>query len=112
MSAGPLTDELFIERALNIVENTKQMGGIVRIIGGLAILIHSMEYRDLFHRLDRLGDENKNITDIDLVTYKSSLDIVNSVMERMGYVVDYRVLMFYGDSRRVYYAGDKSHQVD
>lgn len=107
-----LTDDFFIERAISIVENTRQMGGVIRIIGGLAILTHSMEHRDLFKRLNRLGNENKGITDIDLIAYKSSLGIIDDVMRRMNYINDCRVLMFYGDSRRIYYANDRSHQVD
>jgi hypothetical protein len=109
-SSIPTND--IIRKAVEIVDEAKQIGGIIRIIGGLAILIHSLEYENLFYRLDRLGLGDRQITDIDFITYRSSIKFIDQVLQKLGYKLDYRVALFYGDSRRIYYSNDGTYQVD
>ena len=110
-SSKPMT-EFFIKRATEIVTRAHEVGAEARIIGGLAILIHSMDYVDLFKRLKRLDDEERQITDIDIITYKSHVNRLDSVLTDLNYTPDFRITMYYGDSRRIYYSKDGSHQVD
>jgi len=104
--------EFFIKRATEIVTRAHEVGAEARIIGGLAILIHSMDYVDLFKRLKRLDDEERQITDIDIITYKPHVSRLDSVLTELSYTPDFRIAMYYGDSRRIYYSKDGSHQVD
>jgi len=107
------TTEFFIKSAVEIVQRAREVGAEARIIGGLAILIHSMDYMDLFRRLRRLNcEEDKQITDIDLITYKAHVKRLDSVLTRLGYTADPRIALYYGDARRIYYPSDKSYQID
>ena len=110
-SAKPTTD-FFVERATDIVRRAHEAGVEARIIGGLAILIHSMDYVDMFKRLDRLGGRESQITDIDLITYKPHVKKLDPILTELGYVADYRVMLYYGDARRIYRSVDGSHQID
>jgi hypothetical protein len=97
---------------MEIVTRAREVGVEARVIGGLAILIHSMDYVDLFKKLRRLDDEERQITDIDLVTYKPHVNRLDSVLTELGYSPDFRITMYYGDARRIYYSKDGTHQVD
>lgn len=112
MSPTKPVTEFFIERATEIVQKARKMGIEARIIGGLAILIHSMNHMDLFKKLNRLEDERSQITDIDLITYKSHVKKLDSVLTQLGYTADFRVMLYYGDARRIYHSRDGSHQID
>jgi hypothetical protein len=106
------TTEFFIKRATEIVTRAHEVDAEARIIGGLAILIHSMDYIDLFKKLRRLDEGERQITDIDIITYKPHVNRLDSVLTKLSYMPDFRVTMYYGDSRRIYYSKDGSHQVD
>jgi hypothetical protein len=110
-SIKPAT-EFFMNRVMEIVMQAREAGVEARVIGGLAILIHSMDYVDLFKRLRRLDDEERQITDIDLITYKPHANKLDTVLMKLGYSPDFRITMYYGDARRIYYSKDGTHQVD
>jgi len=112
MTKSTISTKDIIHKAVEIVDEVNQIGGIIRIIGGLAILIHSLEYESLFYRLDRLGLGDRQITDIDFITYRSSLKFIDQALQKLRYKLDYRVTLFYGDSRRIYYSNDGTYQVD
>ena len=60
----------------------------------------------------RLDEEERQITDIDIITYKPHVSRLDSVLTELSYTPDFRIAMYYGDSRRIYYSKDGSHQVD
>lgn len=108
------TTEFFIKRATEIVRRAYEVGANVRIMGGLAILIHSMDYLDLFKRLKRIDDSNEDrqITDIDLITYKFHIKSIDNILINLGYTPDPRITLYYGDRRRIYHSNNEFHQVD
>jgi hypothetical protein len=94
--------EEFINEAIAIVEGAKERGITLRVIGGMAIYMHSKEYEDLWKRLKRLGA--KVFTDIDLAGYSKERDKIAKFLAERGYEVDQRLLMYYGRVRQIYYS--------
>lgn len=93
--------EEFVKEALDIVESANRRGLILRIMGGIAVYIHSMEYEALWKKLGRLSQ--KVFTDIDLAGYGKQRDSYFNLLRSMGYQVDNRLLMYYGRTRQIYY---------
>lgn len=93
--------EEFVKEAKDIVEAAKKRGLVLRIMGGLAVYVHSTEYETLWKKLGRLG--HKVFTDIDLAGYGKQRDSYFNLLKSMGYQVDNRLLMYYGRTRQIYY---------
>jgi hypothetical protein len=49
--------EVFIQEAKDSVQAAQDQGLIIRVMGGLAIFLHSQEHRDLWEKLARLGSK-------------------------------------------------------
>ena len=93
--------EEFINEALSIVEFASKNKLTLRVMGGIAIYIHSREYEDLWNKLSRLGQ--KVFTDIDLAGYGNQREKYVNLLKERGYQVDNRLLMYYGMTRQIYY---------
>ncbi len=109
----PLPDELFINDALKIVEEAEKRGIVLRLIGALAIRIHSREFEDLHKRLGRLGEGKQTFSDIDLVGYKKQGSAIKKFFEsEMGYIPDRYVIALFGWKRHIYYHPKGYYHID
>jgi hypothetical protein len=107
------SDRALIEDALEIVEVAKERGVVLRILGALAITLHSGEFAQLHHNLKRLGENKQAFTDIDLIGYSKQRVKIREVMEDdLHYLVDQNVLLFRGKERLVYHHREQLYQVD
>src|SRR5271167_2401111 len=94
-------DEDLLQSAIAIVEIAQQEGIILRILGALAVAIHSKEFRDLHRKLGRLGDTGKLFTDLDLAGYsKQMVKVANFLEKKMHYQFDQYFMLRIGGQKR------------
>jgi len=112
MVAG-LSDEAIIEEAVKIVETAQSKGVILRILGAIAIRIHSRGFEELHRKLNRLGDERKSFTDIDLIGYSSQWGDIRKIMEKdLSFKISRQFLLLHGKNRLIYYHPEDLYHVD
>lgn len=93
--------EVFTGEAKRLADEAAAEGLTLRIMGGMAIHLHSLEYKDLWQRLGRLG--KKVFTDIDFVAYGKHRVKMLKFFEKQGYEINQRLLYHYGKTRQIYY---------
>lgn len=93
----------FIEEALTCVKDADKEGIILRVMGGLAILLHANEHKELFGKLDRLG--KMVFTDIDFASYGKFRGKLLDFFKQRGYVVDQTLAWRHGKVRQMYFGG-------
>ncbi len=106
-------DQAIVSDALRVVETAEKRGVVLRLLGALAIALHSKDFIDLQRSLKRLGDAGRTFTDIDLIGYGKQRVHVREVMEdALGYSVDQNVLLFRGKERLLYRHPGNLYQID
>lgn len=91
-----------MSEALRIVDFANSRDVILRILGSLAIWLHSQGRRPLFSTLERLGAGKKLFTDIDLVGYRKQRMKIRNVFEKgLAVRIDQQALLYYGDKRLI-----------
>jgi len=91
----------FIEEAKACVKEAEDKGIILRIMGGMAIYLHSQEHKQLWEKLERLG--KKVFTDIDFVSYGKFRGQLLDFFQNRGFTINQRMLYYYGKKRQIYY---------
>lgn len=78
-----MSENDFLNIAKDIVEQAKENGVILRILGALAVYIHTEEpdIRNLFYTLERLGVGKPLFTDLDTVAYSRQQPLVKKFFE-------------------------------
>ncbi len=113
MPSTSLSDSEVIEEAIKLVEEANKRGVVLRILGALAVRIHSDEYMDLHMRLKRLGEAEASFTDIDLIGYSSQRGSIRKFFEQdLGFLVNRQFLMMFGKERLIYRHSDGLYYVD
>jgi len=108
-----LTDGEMVEEAVRLVEAAKERGIILRILGAIAVRIHSAGLEDLHKRLGRLGDSERSFTDIDLIGYSSQHGEIRKLMEReLSFNISRQFLLLYGRERLLYHHPQNLYHVD
>jgi len=102
--------ETFLSEAQELVEIAKQRGLLLRIMGALAIRLHSKEYVELHKKLKRLGE--REFTDIDFMTLGKQRREVRKLLEEKGYKIDPMVLGLFGYKRHIYHNPKNNINVD
>ncbi|MGC8849917.1 MAG: hypothetical protein ACP5QI_05535 [Candidatus Bathyarchaeia archaeon] len=107
-----MNDEDFIGEALKIVEAAERRGITLRILGALAIRLHSGEHSRLHVGLERLGTD-KSFTDIDLIAYGKERHKVRALMEDdLGFKISPQTLLMHGKERLIYWHTEGLYHVD
>jgi len=91
----------FIEEAKACVKEAEDKGIILRIMGGMAIYLHSQEHKQLWEKLERLG--KKVFTDIDFVSYGKFRGQILEFFQNRGFTINQTMLYYYGKKRQIYY---------
>jgi len=109
-----LLDEEIISEATKIVNEGEKRGVILRILGALAIRMHSNGFESLHKKLGRLGEDTQgSFTDIDLIGYSSQRAGIRELMEKdFSFTISRQFLLLYGKERLVYYHPDNLYHVD
>lgn len=111
--ATELSDKKVIEEAINIVEKAQSKGIILRILGAIAVRIHSGGFEELHKKLNRLGNEEKSFTDIDLIGYSSQWGDIRRLMEKeLSFAISRQFLLLHGKDRLIYYHPRGLYHVD
>ncbi len=95
--------EVFIDEAKVLVDEAAKKGLLLRIMGGMAIYMHSTEYEALWRSLARLG--TKVFTDIDFVAYGKQRNELYEFAQSRGYKTDPRFLYQFGKTRHIFFGG-------
>jgi len=112
-SGKGLSDELMISEALRLVEGANERGIALRLLGALAIRIHSQEYGELHRKLSRLEIEERSFSDIDLIGYGKQRKEIRGLMEKdLGFQVSRQFLLLHGRERLLYYHPKGLYHVD
>jgi hypothetical protein len=99
----------FVDEGIALARKAREEGMTLRIMGGLAIFLHSQEFKQLWENIGRLGQ--KVFTDIDYASYGKFRNKVFDFMKKCGYSADQRILANYGMKRQVYF-GQKIPMID
>ncbi|RLE70946.1 MAG: hypothetical protein DRJ37_05815 [Thermoprotei archaeon] len=111
-----LPEDKFLEEALTIVGKANDMGIQLRIIGALAIYIHSdncPSCREKFKTLGRFGEGQPLFTDLDLIGYgKQRKNIRKLFEETFKFKPDFYINRLFGTKRHIYYHPKGYYHVD
>jgi len=83
----PLSPDYSRSKATTVVENAQKEGIVLRILGGLAIRLHSQDFPDLFRKLER----EVAFADVDLITHDKTRGKLEPFFKRNGFNAEPRV---------------------
>jgi|Deesub1362B_J571_1020462.scaffolds.fasta_scaffold00005_90 hypothetical protein len=114
--AGIVPTKVFIEEGIRLVEEAEKNGYILRLLGGLAIRIHSLDYEDFAINIGRYGDPQfggQEYSDIDFMSYgKYRKGLTNFFIEQAGYVKRKATLSSAASGRQIYFHPDGWFYID
>lgn len=97
--------EQFVKEATAIVERAQSRGVLLRILGALAVYVHSLHKSDCTkaHRaLERNGQGKPMFTDLDLIAYKKQSREVTKILQETDFKPDRMVDWWFRDRMMVY----------
>jgi hypothetical protein len=103
---GIVPTEIFLHEAQDIVEQAMKEGLTLRILGGLAIAIHSQKHRDFARKLGRIGTgmiKGQEYSDIDFIAYSNQRNRIKEFFEKLGYAKRRATLSTAASERQIYY---------
>lgn len=99
-----LPTSVFVREAKRLVEEAEAEKLFLRIIGALAIRMHSPEFADLHRKLRRLGE--REFPDIDFMSTRECRKRLPGFFEERGYTYDRALMAIYGSKRHIYYGNE------
>jgi hypothetical protein len=107
-----ISSEEVIAKAISIVDAAKAAGIELRVMGALAVRIHSKGKETLHKKLKRLGSESATeFTDIDLMSIGNYRASNKDFFEKLGFVPDRDALAFW-NIRQIYNESSTKIHVD
>lgn len=103
---GIVPTEVFLREAQGIVEKAMEESLTLRILGGLAIAIHSEKHREFAKKLGRTGTgiiKGQEYSDIDYISYCNQRKRVQEFFEKLGYAKRRATLSTAASERQIYY---------
>lgn len=82
---GIVPTEVFIEEGKRIVEEAAKRGIPLRLLGGVAIRLHCVEFVDFARKLVRLGEGQQEYTDLDFMSYSKFRKKMKDFFQELGY---------------------------
>jgi hypothetical protein len=80
--------ERVIDLCVRTIEQAKEAGVVLRVIGAVAFRIHTRNLTDLHQRLGRRAASGEEISDIDFISYRKIRGKVEKFLEKIGYTPD------------------------
>jgi len=109
---GVVPTEVFLEEGGKIVEAASKAGIPLRLIGGVAIRIHSGDFVEFAKRLSRLGPGEQEYTDLDFASYAKFRNAVRKFFESNGYRRRRTTLSSAATQRQIYFHPDGRFYAD
>jgi len=103
---GVVPTEAFLEAGRKIVDEASKAKIPLRLIGGVAIRVHSGNFAEFAKRLSRLGPGEQEYTDLDFVSYSKFRDAVRKFFESSGYRKRRTTLSSAATQRQIYFHPD------
>jgi hypothetical protein len=103
---GVVPTEAFLEQGRKIVDEATKAKIPLRLIGGVAIRVHSIDHTDFAKRLGRLGPKEQEYTDLDFMSYMKFRDNVRKFFESVGYRKRRTTLSSAATQRQIYFHPD------
>lgn len=101
---GIIPTEVFIDEAKRIADEGKRLGIILRIMGGVAIRLHSLDFEDFARKLGRLGGPTEQeFTDIDFMAYRNQRRQMLDLFKTFGYTKRRATLSTAASERQIYF---------
>lgn len=100
---GIVPTEAFVSEAKRIVDKATQAGLTVRLMGGVAIRIHSENRLDLAKRLGRMAVGVQEFTDLDFMSYRKYRDKMKVLFQELGYSKRRATLSSAASERQIYF---------
>lgn len=105
-------DEALIADAKKIVEEAQKRRIPLRILGALAVRLHTPRLEKLHVALDRLDGQPDQFTDIDLMGYSKQTSDIYKMFKELNFVVDKRVAAYFGKFRGIWYHPQNLYHID
>src|SRR5712692_7237078 len=101
--AGKVPTQVFIDEALTIIRAASETKVPLKMVGGLAIKIHSLNEEEFAKRLGRSAEPGQEYSDIDFATYYKSREGVRKVMASLGYSKRPSTMSTSASQRQIYF---------
>jgi hypothetical protein len=105
----------FVNEALKIVEIAQSRQVYLRILGALAVYVHSLDKNDCanaFRSLGRFGEGQPIFTDLDLGAYGKQKKETNKLFQDLRFKPDLMVNALFGNRRLIFYHPNNVFHVD
>jgi hypothetical protein len=100
---GKIPTQVFVDEALTILRAASDAKVALKMLGGLAIRIHSLNEEEFANQLGRSAEPGQEYSDIDFATYYKSRDAVRKVMESLGYSKRPSTMSTSASQRQIYF---------
>jgi hypothetical protein len=100
---GVIPSQVFLDEAKRIVEEGEKQGLILRVLGGVAIRLHTLDYVEMGRRLGRLGSGEQEFTDLDFMSYFKQRREIEGLLTGLGYGKRKATLSSAASRREIYF---------
>lgn len=109
-----MREDEFVKEALEIVEKAQSRGLYLRILGSLAVYVHSLNNGSggLFKSLARFGEGMPLFTDLDLAAYGKQKGAIDKFLRELDFQPDALVNGLFGHKRLIYYHPQGKYHID
>lgn len=101
---GIIPTQVFIDEGKRLVDEAAKREIPLRLLGGVAIRIHCLEFLDFAEKLMRLGEGQQEYTDLDLISYmRFRKSKMKEFFEEMGYEKRPTTMSTAATQRQIYF---------
>jgi hypothetical protein len=101
---GVIPTRVFLDESKRIVDEATKVGIPLRLLGGVAIRYHCMDYMEFAKKLGRqVGEGEQEYTDLDYVSYMKYRDKAKKLFEALGYSRRKVTLSSSATQRQIYF---------
>ena len=100
---GIVPTEVFLEEGKRLVDEATKRGIPIRLLGGVAIRFHCLEFIGFAKKLVRLGEGQQEYTDLDYMSYSKYRDKMKDFFKEMGYEKRPTTMSTAATQRQIYF---------
>jgi len=100
---GIVPTEVFLEEGKRLVDEATKRGIPIRLLGGVAIRFHCLEFIEFAKKLVRLGEGQQEYTDLDYMSYSKNRDKMKGFFKEMGYEKRPTTMSTAATQRQIYF---------
>jgi hypothetical protein len=108
-----MDEDSFVKECVELVKKAEEKGIIMRIMGALAVYIHSSsnERCKELHKT-RFGEGIPMFTDLDLMAYSKQMNDIKKFFESLGYIPDRMINVVFAGKRMIFYHPQGKYHID